>query len=87
MFKDDRHILAFLANLGAFEDQIVDEDDREEGFNEEDNDPILNLPSNIIPKGMVTLEHLFNLDPRVKEKLTIESEVDKYEPHNIDLEG
>lgn len=26
VFEDDKHILAFLANSGAFEDQIIDED-------------------------------------------------------------
>lgn len=76
IFDGDRHILSFLANLGAFKEQIMDEEDRSDGVDEDEDEEIINLPTNVIPKGMVTLERLFDFDPRVK-----------YEPHNIGPEG
>lgn len=86
-FEDDRHNLSFLANSSDFEDQIIDEDNREEVCNKEDNEDIMKLTSNVIPKGMVTLECLLDSNPRVKEKITMKSKAGKYEPHNIGLEG
>lgn len=47
----------------------------------------MDLPTNVIPKGMVTLERFFDSDPRVKERLTTDLDFRKYEPHNIGLEG
>lgn len=78
VFEDDIHILAFLANSSAFEEYIIDEDCDEE---------IVNLPTNVIPKGMVTLEKVFDSDSRIKERLTIDSDAEKYERHNIGQEA
>lgn len=36
---------------------------------------------------MVTLEWIFDFDPRIKERLTTDSDAGKYEPHNIGQEG
>ncbi|GLJ23907.1 hypothetical protein SUGI_0454270 [Cryptomeria japonica] len=87
VFQDDAHILAFLANSGAFVEQIVDVEDKMDDLNIESNVDIVDLPTNVIPKGMVTLERLFDSDPRVKERLTMDSDAKNYEPHNIGLEG
>lgn len=86
-FKDDTHILAFLAKSGAFEEQIIDEKDRSNDLDEGGDEEIMDLPMNFIPKGMVTLERLFDSNPMVKERLTMDSVARKYEPYNIGPEG
>lgn len=87
VFEDDRHILAFLANFGAFKDQIIDEDDRLDIVDEDGNEEIVNLPTNAIPKGMVTLEMIFDSNPRIKESLATDLDAGEYEQHNIGQEG
>lgn len=87
VFKDDRHILVFLASSETFEDKIIYEDDRKDLVDEEDTKGIINLSKNVIPKGMITFEHLFDSNPRVKEILTTNSEARKYETFNIGHDG
>lgn len=87
VFEDDKNILAFLSNLGTFEDQIINEDDRKNFFGEEDTQPITKLSINVIPKGMATLKCLFDSDPRRKQKLTTDFKDGKYELYNIGYNG
>lgn len=63
VFENDTHILAFLANSGDFEEQFIDEKDRSDDLDEGGDEEIMNLPTNIILKGMVTLERPFDYDP------------------------
>lgn len=59
VFDDDGHILEFLTSSNVFATQIIDEDEMTKGA-EFDVDGILNLKTNIIPKGMIQLERIFD---------------------------
>lgn len=51
VFDDDQHILDFIANRDIFEAHILDEKNKEDHAWEEEQ--IMDLPSNKIPKGMI----------------------------------
>lgn len=59
VFQDDQHIVKFIMSSGHFKGKEVDDthDDKTENDEIEDEDGILNLKTNTIPKGMVELEH------------------------------
>lgn len=60
VFNYDKHILEFITGSEVFATQIIDEDDPEEV--ELDIEGVTNLKTNMIPRGMVQLEHIFDLD-------------------------
>lgn len=64
VFQNDQHILKFIMCNGKFKGKEIDDtlDDKLEDDELEDEDGILNLKSNTIPKGMVELEHIFYHD-------------------------
>lgn len=70
IFEDDKHILDFLTNSDVFLSHIIDEEDIEEL--EFDPEGILNLKTNTIPKGMVELETIFDVDKlqTIKSQIT-----------------
>lgn len=68
VFDDDKQILDFLTSSGVFEAQIIDEEETEEA--EFDTKGILNLKTNVIPKGMVELERLFDPDKLSRNQST-----------------
>lgn len=75
-----------MAKMEVFEDQVVEEEQHNDKGGDEEN-YILNLPTNTIPKGVVALERLFDLNPQVKEKLSLTSDKGKYEKVNIGEDG
>ena len=84
VFQDDQHILKFIMCSGHFKGQEIDDTPNEKIENDEleDEDGILNLKTNTIPKGMVELEHIFyhdesKLDRRMAKEKGIE-ECDSY---------
>lgn len=60
VFEDDKHILDFLTNTDVFLTQMIDEEDIEGAVF--DPEGIVNLKTNTIPKGMIELELIFDLD-------------------------
>ena len=60
VFEDDRHILKFLTNLDVFTAQIIDREVDEEA--EINLEGIMSLKTNTIPKGMIELERIFDMD-------------------------
>ena len=60
VFEDDRHILKFLTNSDIFTAQIIDGEVDEEA--EIDTEGIMSLKTNTIPKGMIELERIFDMD-------------------------
>lgn len=60
MFDNDKHILKFITNSDVFASQIIDEVEPEEA--DLDIERVMNLKSNTIPRGMVQLERIFDLD-------------------------
>lgn len=60
VFNDDKHILQFITSRDVFIAQIIDETDPQEA--ELDIEGVINLKTNTIPRGMVQLEHIFDLD-------------------------
>ncbi len=64
VFEDDQHILQFIMCNHHFEGQEIDDtpDDRLEDDGLEDEDGILNLKTNTIPKGMVEPKCIFDRD-------------------------
>ena len=60
VFEDDRHILKFLTNSDIFKAQIIDGEVDEEA--EIDTEGIMSLKTNTIPKGMIELERIFDMD-------------------------
>ena len=53
-----------MANVAVFEDQIVEEQDHDDTGQGDEDDWIMDLPTNTILKGMVVLEHIFESDPQ-----------------------
>lgn len=68
VFDDDKQILDFLTCSGVFEAQIIDEEETEEA--KCDTEGILNLKTNVIPRGMVELERLFDTDKLSRNQST-----------------
>ena len=60
VFEDDRHILKFLTNSDVFTAQIIDGEVDEEA--EIDAEGIMSLKENTIPKGIIELERIFDMD-------------------------
>lgn len=60
VFNDDKHILQFITSSDVFATQIIDEADPSEA--ELDIEGVINLKTNTIPRGMVQLECVFDLD-------------------------
>ncbi|XP_057847899.2 uncharacterized protein LOC131057758 [Cryptomeria japonica] len=61
VFNDDGHIHEFLTSSNVFTTQIIDGDEGTKEF-EFDDDGVLNLKTNILPRGMIQLERIFNQD-------------------------
>ena len=70
VFQDDQHILKFIMCNGHFKGKDIDDtlDDKPKDDELEDEDGILNLKINTIPKGMVELEHIFDRDKSMLNK-------------------
>lgn len=86
VFDDDWHILSFLASSDVFEGHIIDESNSDQvdwNLGDCDIEGVLNLKSNSIPKGMVALEIIFDLDPRAREKISAIDKGGEYEIVNL----
>ena len=66
-FEDDLEIIKFLESVDEFSALHIDQDHDSKSIPHDDvflnkipNPPIVQLPSNHIPKGIVPLERLFN---------------------------
>ncbi|HEX4850606.1 MAG TPA: reverse transcriptase-like protein, partial [Puia sp.] len=81
VFDDDQHILDFISNKDVFDAQIIDENSIEDHVWEEDE--ILELPRNRIPKGMIELERAFDLDNMLKHKDLPKADGGQYSQVNI----
>ena len=57
VFDDDQQILHFMANVVVFKDVTIDEDKNEQSLQVADDDK----KGNLIPKGVVSLENLYDL--------------------------
>lgn len=63
VFWDDNEINAFLQNEGKFEDNSIDGDyDTDEQEIEANRMDVLQLKDNVIPRGLIPLEELFDQD-------------------------
>lgn len=60
VFNDDKNILDFITSSNVFATQIIDEAKPKE--DELDIEGVINLKTDTIPRGMVLLECIFDLD-------------------------
>lgn len=81
LFDDDDHIREFLTSSDVFATLIIDEDEIVEEA-EFDNDGILNLKTNIIPRRMIQLERIFDQD-QINEMKNQKTDGDQYEKVNV----
>lgn len=84
VFEDDDHICEFLLSSDIFATQIIDEDETIEEA-EFDDDGIMNLKINIIPRGIIKLERMFNQD-QINEIKNQKTDGDQYEKVNAGVE-
>ena len=57
VFNDDQQILDFMCNAKVFKDTAIDEEEHEHALQSEHDE----RKDNIMPKGVVSLEKLFDL--------------------------
>ena len=72
-----------------FEGQEIDDtlDERPEDDGLEDEDGILNLKTNTIPKGMVELEHNFDFDEStLNRRMVKEKRIKECDLYNLDID-
>ena len=63
VFQDDEEIDEFLQNEGKFKDTYIDMEHDEGGADVQVNQmEVLQLKDNVIPKGLIPLEELFDQD-------------------------
>lgn len=89
VFQDDQHILELIMCNGLFKGQEIDDtlDDRPKDDEIEDEERIINLKINIIPKGMVELEFIFDQDESTPCKRTIEEKgIKECDSYNLGTE-
>lgn len=85
-FQDDQHILEFIMCNGLFEGQEIDYtlDDKIKKDELEDEDGIIHLKTNTIPKGMVDFECIFDQDKLAHNKRTIEEKgIEECDSYNL----
>ena len=88
VFQDDQHILKFIMCSGHFRGQEIDDtlDDKPKNDELEDEDGILNLKTNTIPKGMVELEYIFNHDEStVNRRMAQEKGIVECDSYNLGI--
>jgi len=85
VFEDDEQIKRFLEMVGEFSNLEIDQEDESEELQEElsnrkfplkdsiGNQKIVELKNNVIPKGLVPLERLFNANDVVVHEKKIDS--------------
>lgn len=83
VFEGDKHILEFVTSPYVFAFQIIDEVETEE--EELDIEGTINMKTNTIPRGMVQLQRIYDLDhirdhDQQTKKGSIDSECDA---HNL----
>jgi len=86
VFQDDIHILEFLMCSHHFQWKEIDNmpNDKLEDDELKDDDGILNLKTNTIPKGMVELERIFDCDEsELNRRETPEKGIEEYDPSNL----
>ena len=86
VFQDDQHILEFIMCNGHFKGKEIDDtlDDKPEGDELKDEDGILNLKTNTIPKGMVELELIFDHgESTLNRRVTQEKGVKECDSYNL----
>jgi hypothetical protein len=86
VFQDDQHILKFIMSNGHFKGQEIDNtpDDKAESDEIEDEDEILNLKINTIPKGMVELECIFDRDElALNKRMDEEKGIQECDSYNL----
>lgn len=88
VFDDDGKIIAFLEGRPPFSD-LKFEGSRNHNGTPRDDPEVIQLEGNVIPRGLVTLEILFDKEDRRKEKVedTKSSNCSGYEKVNIGSEG
>ena len=85
VFQDNQHILEFIVCNCHFKRQDIDDtpDDKPENDEFEDEDEILNLKTNTIPKGMVELEHIFYHDEStLNKRMSQEKGIEESDTYN-----
>jgi hypothetical protein len=60
VFDNDEQIIEYLTNVGAFKDVSIDDEEHEKAMKKCRNDSN-NFKGNLIPRGVLTLEKLFDL--------------------------
>ena len=89
VFQDDQHILEFIMSSGHFKGKEIDDtpNDKPENDKIEDEDEILNLKTNTVPKGMVELEHIFDHDESALNKRTAEEKgIEECDSYNLGID-
>jgi len=93
VFEDEEQIKCFMEVIGEFLDLVIDQDDEEMTCEQQAGweetiigHKILQLKGNIIPKGLVPLERLFNSND-VATKPTKQELEEDVEDYNIGTEG
>ena len=85
-FQDGQNILKFIMYNGCFKWQEIDDTLDEKAKNDEleDEDGILNLKTNTIPKGMVDMECIFDHDELMLNKRVVkEKEIKECYSYNL----
>jgi hypothetical protein len=88
VFNDDQQIIDFLTCEGTFQNVVIGD---EEHSNALDNPQsgIKDLKSNVIPKNVLTLENLFDLQDRFKKPTNVKTHSSSmlYEVMNLRIEN
>lgn len=87
VFYDDQHILEFIMCNAIFKGQEIDDtfDDKLKDDELEDEDEIINLKTNTIPKGMAELECIFDKDKSTCNKIIVEEKgIGQCDSYNLD---
>lgn len=64
-FDDDQHIICFMVNADMFKYTMIDEDENEKALQDASSE----ITGNLIPKGEVSLEKLYDLHNRFEGPL------------------
>lgn len=89
VFQDDQHILKFIMCNGHFKGQEIDDapNNKLEDDELEDEDRILNLKTNTIPKGMIKLECIFDHDEStLNRRIVQEKGIEECNSYNLGID-